>query len=183
MVASLPIDTGFEVNEFDIKDGAKFILHMADKRKRTEDELEVARAVSEQLGGLPLALNQMAALINARAWSMKEFQTRYAKEEQRLHSQKKAGWKYLGYSHSLDTVWEMSFSKELLQEDARACLGVLSFFSADSVPSEIFLPGDDEELPASLKFCEDEMRYLPLGMRGSMKPLSWRVWLTMFVTG
>jgi hypothetical protein len=109
LVATLPIDDGLEVHEFNVEDGARFLLAMAHKRKRTSDEAEASQEVAKQLGGLPLALNQMAALINARNCSIREFQAMHAKYEQRLHKQRKSGWKYLGNQHSLDTVWEMSF--------------------------------------------------------------------------
>lgn len=99
LAATLPIDKGLEVKEFSIEEGTEFLLHMARSRKPVEAaaELQAARAVSEQLGGLPLAINQMAAVINARNHSIKEFQAIYTKHEQRLHKQRKSGWKYLGY--------------------------------------------------------------------------------------
>ncbi|KAI0888151.1 uncharacterized protein GGS22DRAFT_185531 [Annulohypoxylon maeteangense] len=134
VVATLPIDTGLEVDEFEIDEGAKFLLHMTPKRRPIDNTIEkaAAHAVSNELGGLPLALNQMAALINTRNYTIGEFHAMYIKHKQNLHKQKKSGWKYLGYQHALDTVWEISFTN--LGEHARACLGVLSFFSADSVP-------------------------------------------------
>lgn len=156
LIATLPIDKGLEVNEFENNEGTDFLLHMAINRKRIDGELEAARQVANLLGGLPLALNQMAALINARNYSVDEFRVMYIKHEQRLHKQKKSGWKYLGYQHSLDTVFEISFIN--LGDEARACLGVLSFLSADSVPSELFKSEEPGDLPELLSFCEDELR-------------------------
>jgi hypothetical protein len=156
VVATLPIDTGLEVNEFDDEQGAEFLLAMASGRLREGDEAATAKKVAQQLGGLPLAINQMAALINARNLSLRQFEVMYTKHEQRLHNQKKSGWKYLGYKHSLDSVWQLSF--ENLSNDARAFLGVLSFFSADSIPLEVFKTEDPERLPPPLAFCEDELR-------------------------
>lgn len=157
LIATLPIDTGLEVNEFDVNEGAEFLLHMARKRKHIDSELVVAREVTNMLGGLPLALNQMAALINARNWSISEFEAMYIKNDRRLHKQKKNGWKYLGYEHALDTVWDISFNS--LGNEARACLGVLSFLSADSVPSELFRTLEVGDLPDILAFCEDDLKY------------------------
>lgn len=157
VIATLPIDTGLEVNEFDIYEGATFLLHMTPKRRRVDDETVSARQVSNELGGLPLALNQMAALVNARNYTIGEFYTIYMKHKHTLHNQKKDGWKYLGYQHSLDTVWEISFTS--LGAQARVCLGVLSFFSADSIPSELFLTAEPHKLPEVLSFCGDELRY------------------------
>ncbi|KAI1410375.1 hypothetical protein F5Y13DRAFT_192236 [Hypoxylon sp. FL1857] len=155
LVATLLIDTGLEVNEFDNDEGAKFLLHMTPSRRRIDSELESARRVAKELGGLPLALNQMAALINARNYSIDDFYIMYAKYDQRLHNQKKSGWKYLGYPYGLDTVWEISFMN--LGDHARACLGVLSFLSADSVPAEVFTASEPNKLPDVLSFCSDEL--------------------------
>ncbi|KAI0377693.1 hypothetical protein F5Y04DRAFT_263483 [Hypomontagnella monticulosa] len=155
LIATVPIDIGLDVNEFDQEEGAQFLLHLAIYRRRTNDELEAAQKIAKELGGLPLAINQMAALINARNFAMDEFQAIYAKYEQRLHKEKKNGWKYLGYQHALDTVWEISFAN--LSNQARACLGILSFFSADSVPIEVFTVIAPNKLPDVLSFCEDDL--------------------------
>ena len=157
VVASLPIETGLEVDEFGVDQGAEFLLSFTPNRRRQDGEREPAENIARQLGGLPLALNQMAALINGRNSSLKEFDDMYTKYEQRLHKQKKGGWRYLGYKHSLDTVWELSYQN--LGDDARACLGVLSFLAADSIPLEMFTAEKPERLPQSLAFCEDELRY------------------------
>ncbi|KAF4458057.1 NB-ARC and TPR domain protein [Fusarium austroafricanum] len=155
LVATLPIDQGLEVNEFNIDEGAGFLLHMATKRRQVNGELENSRQVASKLGGLPLALNQMAAVINAKNYSIKDFDTMYSKHEKRFHKERKSGWKYLGYQHSLNTVWDISFTS--LGDEARACLGVLSFFCPDSVPSDVFKVNRPSELPALLSFCEDEL--------------------------
>lgn len=156
LVASLPIDKGMEVNEFEANEGAKFLLEMSTNRRRVDGEVEEARKVANLLGGLPLALYQMAALINAKNWSIHEFYNMYIKHEQSLHKQKPSDWKTLGYQHALDTVWEISFTT--LSDDARACLGVLSFFTADSVPLEVFTPAGYGDLPELLAFCGNESR-------------------------
>ncbi|KAI1458139.1 hypothetical protein F4805DRAFT_474585 [Annulohypoxylon moriforme] len=155
VVATLPVDAGLEVNEFDMCEGAEFLLHMTPKRRHIENEVAVAHQVSNELGGLPLALNQMAALINARNYTICEFYSMYTKHKQNLHTQKKSGWRWFGYQHGLDTVWEISFT--VLGNNARACLGVLSFFSADSVPSELFTTAEPSRLPEILGFCNNEL--------------------------
>lgn len=155
MIAALPIDCGLEVTEFNKEEGANFLLHMATGRRKAPGELTSALEVAKCLGGLPLAINQMAALINARKYSIQQFGVLYAKHDRRLHSQKKNGFRYIGYNHALDTVWDLSFQN--LGQGARACLGILSLLSADSVPAEVFTTTDSGELPEILRFCEDEL--------------------------
>ncbi|UPL02483.1 hypothetical protein LCI18_013417 [Fusarium solani-melongenae] len=147
LVATLPIDTGRE------------------RRARADGELEAAQGVTKQLGGLLLALNQMAALINARNYYIKDFGALYSKNEQRLHKQRKNGWKYIGYQHGLDTMQEIPFSN--LRDGARAYLGVLSFFSPGSVLSEIFTAKEVGALPPLLSFYEDEFRWVTNFYRGN----------------
>ncbi|KAK7990146.1 hypothetical protein PG989_010461 [Apiospora arundinis] len=157
LVATLPIDRGLEVTEFENEEGANFLLHMATNRRKVGDELDSARKVAKYLGGLPLAINQMAALINARNYSIEAFSLMYEKHDQRLHSQKKNGFKYMGYNHALDTVWDLSFKN--LQRDARSCLGILSLLSADSIPVEVFTTAQAGGRPDILSFCDDDIAF------------------------
>lgn len=155
-IASLPIDKGMKVNGFEATEGAEFLLEMSTSRRRVDGEVDEAWKVANLLGGLPLALHQMAALINAKNGSLHDFYNMYIKHEQCLHKQKENDWKCSGYQHALDTVWELSFT--VLGAEARACLGVLSFFSAYSVPPGVFTPIEHGYLPELLAFCENELR-------------------------
>ncbi|KAF2969313.1 hypothetical protein GQX73_g4250 [Xylaria multiplex] len=74
VIATLPIDTGIEINGFDVNEAADFFLQMASKRCQAKDERNAALRVAGELGGLPLALNQMAALINARKCTIADFE-------------------------------------------------------------------------------------------------------------
>ncbi|KAF2753267.1 hypothetical protein EJ05DRAFT_504920 [Pseudovirgaria hyperparasitica] len=157
VVATLPIETGVEVSEFEPKEGAEFLIHTTPRRRRMDGEFSAAHQIASNLGGLPLALNQMAALINARNYSLADFSALYSRNSQRLHKEKRNGYKYLGYNYSLDTVWELSFNA--LGDEARACLGVLSFLAADSAPIALFTDVEPGNLPDILSFCKDELSF------------------------
>jgi len=113
--------------------------------------------VSLKLDGHALAINQMAALMNARKMSPTKFLRLYADNPLRVHRERKVGWKYIGYQHALDTVWNMSF--EALDQDASLCLGILSWLAPDSIPRALFEHSKSVSLPKSLDFCQDEFRY------------------------
>ncbi|KAI1127032.1 hypothetical protein F5Y10DRAFT_266482 [Nemania abortiva] len=135
---SFPADFGMEVCGFDERDGAEFLLQMALHRRRNLDgEIEAARRVSRDLGGLPLAISQMAALINARNYTIAEFADIYAKHGCRLHGETKPGWVYLGYENALDSVWEDSFKK--LGESALSRLKTSSFLDCGQLRRQIFM--------------------------------------------
>lgn len=153
-VASQPIDRGIEVTEFSTNDGADFLMHLLARSVYTEAERLSAKLLSEKLCGHALAINQMAALINARRCSISDFVGLYEKYPKRAHRERKNGWKYIGYNHALDTVWQMSFQS--LDENAKTCLGVLSFVAAENLPSAFLHPPVHGPMPPTLDFIRDD---------------------------
>ncbi|GAB7361199.1 hypothetical protein MBLNU230_g1230t1 [Neophaeotheca triangularis] len=59
-IAAQPVQQGLEIREFNNDVGAQFLLESCEKRGRKPNEDLMAKDVSEALGGLPLAINQMA---------------------------------------------------------------------------------------------------------------------------
>ena len=151
-----PIARRIELQEFNIETGRKFLIHNLPERDITESspEYEKALEISTRLSGHALAISQMAALILVKRLSLEKFLTMYDKHSKRLHRERKNGWTYPGYEHAIDTVWELSFNT--LEEDARKCLGILSFLMPDSIPQEIFEASEKTIEQFSLDFCEDE---------------------------
>ncbi|KAK5653503.1 hypothetical protein OQA88_8762 [Cercophora sp. LCS_1] len=124
-VAAVPVDLSIEVGEFGVEDGATFLLHLTRRRKRASGE----------------------------GWSIQEFEAMYSKHKHTLHRQKKSGGTYVGYQHRFDTVWDMSFRNP--GPAARACLGILSFFRANSIPSDVFTVGESIVTPSSAIYDND----------------------------
>lgn len=155
MVASQPIDQGLEITDFTIDDGAKFVLHLLQTRKGISEEEAAAKELSELLHGFALAISQMTAYINARTMPVKKFLSLYKKYPKRMHRERKEGWKYIGYNYALDTVWDISF--DALDQAASTCLGVLSFYAPDAIPTALLERREGIVLPPRLEFCKDEL--------------------------
>ena len=156
VVASQPIERGLEITDFTVEEGAKFLLYLLQPRKESPEETAAAEQLSKLLNGYALAINQMAAYMIARTMPIKDFLALYKKYPKRLRSERKEGWKYIGYNHALDTVWDISFGA--LEPQARACLDVLSFYSPNAIPIHLLAPAESTTLPPQLKFCQDELR-------------------------
>jgi hypothetical protein len=154
---STPIDQGLEINEVKLEEGTAFLMQAANMRTKVDDELVAAQETIAKLGGLPLAITQMSALINAHSWSFSQFNEVYEEKSKILHREKRPGWSYPGYSESLDTVWELSFAS--LSKNARTLLGFVSLLSPDSVPTRLFSPSV-VALPTPLSFCSDKLEYV-----------------------
>ncbi len=150
-----PVNDFIELETFASSDGAQFLLHLLQDREiRKEDpEFQTAIEISTRLGGLSLAISQIAALITARNMSLDKFIKFFDKYQGKMLRERKPGWKYPGYNHAIDTVWDISF--DALETEGRVLLSVLSYLSPDSVPLQLF-DGSVESLKRpSLAFCAD----------------------------
>jgi hypothetical protein len=99
----------------------------------------------------------MATLILAKGFSLEKFLAMYDKHSKKMHRERKSGWKYPGYEHAIDTVWELAVNG--LDPDSRVCLGILSFLEPDAIPQELFRGSEVSLERPALKFCEDEYSY------------------------
>ena len=118
------------------------------------EEVSSSRALLKSLGGLPLAIQQIASLINQRGKSdtaVTDFLALYERNKNRFHEKPN---EKVDYSHNLATVWRMAFEK--LRANAHALLGVISFVSPDVIPQDLFQPRNKGVLKPCMKFCEDE---------------------------
>lgn len=157
-VASQPIDRGLEIKEFSVEDGAKYLLLQLAATVTDQEDRDAALEVSNSLNDYALALSQMAAYINSRSMKIKDFVKLYRKYPRRLHRERRPGWKYLGYDHAVDTVWDISF--ESLDAAALCCISIMSFLSPDGIPEHLFQVDDLSAAVKALTFCEDEMTYV-----------------------
>lgn len=157
-MASQPIDRGLEIREFSVEDGAQYLLLQLAMTVPNQEDRDAALEISKLLNGYALALSQMAAFVNSRSMKIKDFVNLYKKYPRRLHRERRPGWKYLGYDHAVDTVWDISF--ESIDAAALCCISVMSFLSPDGIPEHLFQVDDLTAAFKALTFCEDEMAYV-----------------------
>lgn len=99
-------------------------------------DIDDARAISQALGGLPLALTQIGGFIVQRRMRLKDFLPLYERSRLRIDAGKPTG---TNYEHTLSTVWDMSFSK--LSGDSMSLLKILAFLEPDAITEDILLQG------------------------------------------
>jgi hypothetical protein len=97
------------------------------------EELDAASALTHALGGLPLALVQMASMILRRSLSVAEFLAFYKKYPDRLL--KRPAQTSSSYHHSVETIWIEAFVR--LSERAEQLLWLLSVLDPDGVALEL----------------------------------------------
>jgi len=142
---------GVVLQPFEEKDAAQFLVELIQDDDPDDDE-EVdqdtnkaipseAIAIAKRLGGLPIALTQMAGVINHQNLSYKEFISLYDQEQSlgRLH-ELNFGVQDTGYKHTLASVRAF----DCLGTGASLLLEVISLIDPDRIQEDILTGGASE---------------------------------------
>jgi len=124
-------------------EGAKLLINLTGRRKLSIEERNNATAVAEVLGGLPLAIVQMAGVIIRQELSFSEFLEQYQKESAHadlFNLQIGPTNARAGYEYTIASVWALDH----LEEAGQVLLEAMSVLDPDSIPEYIL-----EENPAA----------------------------------
>jgi tetratricopeptide (TPR) repeat protein len=139
-----------EVDTLDNEPGALFLLHRADRlspdaplEQAEASERTLALAISQELGGLPLALDQAGAYIEETQSSLADYLRLY--RTQRTVLLKARGGLVLDHPEPVATTWSLSFDLvENRSAVAADLLRVCAFLHPDAIPEEIIAEGAAE---------------------------------------
>ena len=123
------------VSEFTIDEGCKFLLTLLPGTLTSGAEANI-KEISSMLGGLPLALSQVAAYILSEDCSVEAFLRAYHDQRKR---QQFVARSVSDYDLNLSTVWKLSFST--LTPNCKYLLDILTFFDPDEVPYKLLTDG------------------------------------------
>jgi len=105
-----------EVDTLSTELGARFLLHRAgllapdaSLEHASNREQHIAKAICEELGGLPLALNQAGAYIEETGCSLADYQQRYQTRKIRLLQRR--GGLIPDHPEAIATTWSLAFEK------------------------------------------------------------------------
>jgi uncharacterized protein (DUF2267 family) len=125
---------GVEPLELDVltaDDSVAFLLERTNGRRRAAATDEAAaRVLANELGGLPLALEQAGAFVAKLRVSLAEYLRRWREREAKVRE-----WhdeKLMKYPRSVAVTWDATF--EQLEASARALLRLLSWLAPEPVP-------------------------------------------------
>jgi hypothetical protein len=131
-------ESGIILPPFTTQEATDFLLKLTHRESESRNETNAGTAVAERLGGLPLALTQMAGVIERRDLSFEEF-LRIFNEEEDVRSRffkmqvNNRSMRSSRYQHTLDTVWAL----EKLNKGSSILLDVLSVLDPDGIPEQI----------------------------------------------
>lgn len=115
----------------------------------SEEEDGTAQQISAALGGVPLAISQMAGIIRRQDLTLSEFFELYTdREEHASLYETKFDTNLVTYRHSLSTVWAF----EKLKPKARQLLELISFLDPDVIGEDLLLEASAELLSEGAQF-------------------------------
>ena len=122
--------SGIDLEPFNDEDGAALLKRLTDE----EDKEQVAEDIAQVLGGLPLAISQMAGIIRRQELKLSEFLESYndATERAALFGSKFP----LGHSvypHTISSVWVL----DSLKPATRIMLQVMAFLDPDCIQESV----------------------------------------------
>ena len=106
---------------------------VATKRHNAGDEA-AARSVAEELGNLPLALEQAASFIVEMRWSFAKYQEQFRDARPELLSEHREGG--TRYPASVAKTWRITLAQ--LSPPARSLLRIAAWFAPDTIPRSVF---------------------------------------------
>jgi tetratricopeptide (TPR) repeat protein len=160
----------FEIDVMLPEEALKFLFTRTGRDESKTAEREAASDVAEELGYLPLALEQAGAFITARKARIQDYLAGYRKR--RLDLLKESRPVTGDYPESVATTWSINFTEiEKASEAASDLLRASAFLSPDNIPLELIIKGRSElgpALSAALADVDDD----PLALNEVLEPLT-----------
>ena len=123
------------------------------KRDTSHDEQEALVTLLGLLGGHALAIQQMAAYISYRGFTIREFLAKYDKMAPNIHKKGDGS----SASSTLSRCWELSFAAIREKHPfANTLLGIISLCSPDVIHLDLFMVKDRGAATDLTELCQDE---------------------------
>ena len=136
-----------EIEQMEPEEGALFLLRRAGiivesdvLDKASEAKRNKAKEISQEMDGLPLALDQAGAYIEETSYGLANYLDLYQKHGAALR--KRRGGLVVDHPEPVATTWSLSFEKiELSNPAAAKLLRLCAFLAPDAIPEEIITKG------------------------------------------
>jgi tetratricopeptide (TPR) repeat protein len=123
------------IETLSLDEAQRFLLDRTESdRNRSEDDPKQALRLAEELGGLPLALEQAGAYISHHQMSLSKYMEEWEQERGRVFN-----WydgSVMQYPSPVAVTWQKTFQQ--LSPTAAAILRLTSYLAPDPIPSKMF---------------------------------------------
>lgn len=101
-----------------------------------EVEVQACNELLTYLDGLPLAIQQIASLIDSQGYSIATFLRLYKENRGDIHKERGVN-SYAFYAHSIHSVWRFAFQNIALEKQTMFLLGIISLLAPDGIPKDL----------------------------------------------
>jgi tetratricopeptide (TPR) repeat protein len=140
------------IETLSLDEAQRFILdRTANDRAPSDDDQDQALRLAEELGGLPLALEQAAAYIAQNQMSLSGYLEEWEKEHEKV-----LNWydgSVMQYPAPVAVTWQKTFQQ--LRPTAAAILRLTAYLAPDPIPSKMFEDGAEIIGEAVGMLCEE----------------------------
>ena len=158
-----------ELDAFSVHESFEFLKKRTGLASAFQNQEEGVKELAQELGGLPLALEQAAAYISALSCSAQSYLEQYREQKSILLNRKSAKPCSEVYSEArlaVQTTWRLNFSyiendemDEGLGKAASLFMKIATYLSPDEIPIEILNVGAPE---IEHKYLKDRLK-MPIG--------------------
>lgn len=128
---------GLDLPKMTVDEGGGFLLYRGKIDRPGDGDWSAAKSISEELGGLPLGLEQAGAYIEEASLSPEEYLALYRREGKKLRAR-------AGASADHDTVTRtFTLIAEKLGQRAGKIVRVAACLAPDAIPEDVLAAGDE----------------------------------------
>ena len=125
------LKNGLDLQPLSPEIGGEMLRRLSD-REQEANAVQTSTRIVELLGGLPLAISQMSAIIKRKHLTLRDFEDWYREDSKALHNlecKRMQG----NYQYTVMTAWAV----DQLSASTRSLLQVLSVLDPDRIPDEL----------------------------------------------
>ncbi|KAL8697964.1 MAG: hypothetical protein Q9201_006831, partial [Fulgogasparrea decipioides] len=137
------------VGPFSPEEGTKFVLELATWQNNAESDTQSAAELNKKLGGLPLGITQMVALMRAKAVSLQVFLILYEQNKKEWHGFVRRGSRHVEYKEDLST-----FEYYLSPHERQGAFGIASKLLYEAFPKGFFVQTYEDYWAAGQPYIE-----------------------------
>lgn len=158
-LAGRPASAGELLDTLDSNDSFAFFVGCLKSWDPIDVEMMAAKRLLTLLEGLPLAIQQIAGLINTYECSVSYFLRLYEQHGDRLRSDRGYDTSIF-YQHTLATVWSLSFDAFKKTPQTFFLLGIICLLAPDKIPQELFILPHNVIASNYLVLYQDEIQFV-----------------------
>ncbi len=132
-IGATAVSLRLRVPDLSVENTASLIMSILGEVPRTDENIETARDIGRELGGLPLLINQAGAYIQKYGCGLRNFLPFYRRSWQNVH---RAKVDLPDYPATISSLWQLSLQG--LEPAHRAFIEILALLQPDRIPSSMF---------------------------------------------